>query len=132
MSLISSKISNEDSKNKPETETESKVETKGSKHEDRSITETSDQLAKQEQEGQGRSQNEPKQELIQSLNKYVFNTQCGNGQTFNNFPIIVRILLTINKVGKKLRILFLDVQEYQQSIIIKRRKKLIRRWSFSI
>ena len=115
--------------NKPETETESKVETK----------EVSMKIGQQklptnwqnkEQEGQGRSQNEPKQELIQSLNKYVFNTQCGNGQTFNNFPIIVRILLTINKVGKKLRILFLDVQEYQQSIIIKRRKKLIRRWSF--
>ena len=100
MSLISSKISNEDSKNKPETETESKVETKGSKHEDRSITETSDQLAKQEQEGQGRSQNEPKQELIQSLNKYVFNTQCGNGQTFNNFPIIVRIPIN-DKQGRQ-------------------------------
>ena len=71
MSLISSKISNEDSKINLKLKQNQKLKTKESKHEDRSITETSDQLAKQEQEGQGRSQNEPKQELIQSLNKYV-------------------------------------------------------------
>ncbi|RCK57927.1 hypothetical protein Cantr_06572 [Candida viswanathii] len=92
ISLASSRISNEDLKKaEDELEEEQEEEQEKSGHQEEQEQEQQQEETDEDDAVVGEPPHKPKQELIDCLDQYILTNRGGNGQTYSNFPIIMRI-----------------------------------------